>query len=110
MDIAIIGDEDAVLGFKLAGVKDAFVFDEQKQEQIIESCKESKIVIITENVFEKIKEKKLEKNLKGVIVEIPDKSGSKGLALQEISKLFETTIGVQLKKEDSKWKKEKLSK
>lgn len=98
MDIAIIGDEDAVLGFKLAGVIEGEVFEESKAEEIVEKYKEAKIFIATEDVAQCLREKKLDKLIKGVLIEIPDKKGSKGYAIREISKLFESAVGVQLKK------------
>ena len=38
-------------------------------------------------------------NNKSVVVELPDKSGSQGRAINKISKLFETAIGIKLKTE-----------
>lgn len=98
MDIAIIGDEDAVLGFKLAGVISGEVFDEAKAAEIVERYKDARILIATEDVARFLREKKLDKIIKGVLIEVPDKKGSKGYAIQEISKLFESAVGVQLKK------------
>lgn len=98
MDIAILGDADAVVGFKLAGVMHGEVFDEAKAGEIMEKYKEAKILVATENVAQYLREKKLNEKIQGVLIEIPDKTGSKGYAIQEISKLFESAVGVQLKK------------
>ena len=97
MEIAIIADEDTVLGFELAGVKDCIVFNESTIKQDMLTFREAKILILTEHVAGKIREKKLDKQYEGVIVEVPDKRGSTGDALKEISRLFEEAIGVKLK-------------
>lgn len=98
MDICILGDEDAVLGFKLAGVIEGEIFDESRAEEIVDKYKESKILIATEDVAQYLRENRLHKKIQGVLIEIPDKKGSKGYAIKEISKLFESAVGVQLKK------------
>ena len=97
MEISIIADNDAIIGFKLAGIKNSAVFNESTIKEDIIRFKESKILILTENVAKFVREQKLDKSFEGVIVEIPDKQGSSGLALQEISRLFEQAIGVKLK-------------
>ena len=99
MDIAVIADEDTLLGFKLAGVKNGEVFSEEKVNELVEKFKEAKILIITEKVAKFLREKKLMEKITSVIAEIPDKSGSTGHAFKEISKLFESAIGVQLKED-----------
>tara|TARA_Y100000310_G_scaffold314606_1_gene364138 strand:+ start:2593 stop:2892 length:300 start_codon:yes stop_codon:yes gene_type:complete len=97
MEIAIIGDKDAILGFKLAGIKDNAEFNEETIQEDISRFKEAKIIILTEDVAKYVRERKLDKNYQGVIVEVPNKKGSTGEALKEISRLFEQAIGVKLK-------------
>ena len=97
MEIAIIGDKDAVIGFKLAGIKDSAVFDENTIEDDIKKFSEAKILILTENVAKIVRDKNLDKYFQGVIVDVPNKSGSTGEALKEILRLFEQAIGVKLK-------------
>ena len=97
MEIAIIADKDAIIGFKLAGVKNSAVFDEKTIRQDIDKFKDTKILILTENAAKFVRENNIDKAFDGVIVEIPDKKGSTGHALQEISRLFEQAIGVKLK-------------
>ncbi|MDP7179908.1 MAG: V-type ATP synthase subunit F [Candidatus Woesearchaeota archaeon] len=97
MDIAIIADKDTIIGFKLAGVRNSAVFNEKTIKEDIIKFKESHILILTENIAKTVRENKLEKLIEGVIVEVPDKNGSTGLATNEISRLFEEAIGVKLK-------------
>lgn len=97
MEIAVIGDIDTVLGFKLARVRDAFIFDESTVEEIIEKTKDFKILVVTETAGAFIRSKKLDSKTHAVLVEVPDKHGSQGHALKNISRLFEDAIGVKLK-------------
>ena len=92
MDIMVLGDKDTVLGFKLAGIPGA-VYEESKE--LVKEVYDAKILIVTESIAQKLREKNLE--LDAVLAEIPDKTGSKGLALKNISRLFESAIGVKLK-------------
>ena len=50
MDIALIGDEDTVLGFKLVGVKKTVVFNEDTIREDLAGFKDAKVLIITEKV------------------------------------------------------------
>ncbi|MFH2028007.1 MAG: V-type ATP synthase subunit F [Nanoarchaeota archaeon] len=97
MEIAIIADKDTVLGFELAGVKNSAVFQEQSVKEDIERFKQAKILILTEQTAKYIRQNKLDKLVEGVIVDVPDKRGSTGEAMQELSRLFEEAIGVKLK-------------
>ena len=97
MDIAIIADKDTIIGFKLAGVRNSTIFNEKTIKEDVEKFKDAHILILTENIAKTVRENKLEKLIEGVIVEVPDKKGSTGLAINEISRLFEEAIGVKLK-------------
>jgi len=97
MDVITLADEDTVLGFNLAGVKHSIVFDQEKAKEQIAKCNSAKILIVTESIAKYLNDNNLRSHIKPVIVEVPDKSGSSGHALKEISKMFETAIGVKLK-------------
>lgn len=98
MDISIIADKDTLLGFELVGVKNGIVFNEENLREDLKKVKDSKILIVTEKVAEALRRQDL--NVQPTLAEIPDKSGSTGHALKEISKLFESAIGVALKEEN----------
>ncbi len=98
MDISIIADNDTLLGFELVGVKGGFVFNEDTLKEDLKKVQDSKILIVTEKVAQAIRKQDL--SIKPTLAEIPDKSGSTGHALKEISKLFESAIGVALKEEN----------
>lgn len=99
MSITLIGDDEAVLGFRLAGLTNTSVYDKSSIKDVLERYMDSKILILTEDVAERIKEEEkwfIEKFI-GVIIEIPTKKGSNGNAMKEISRLFENAIGVKIK-------------
>ena len=98
MSIALIGDDEAVLGFRLAGLTNTSVYDEDNIKSVLEKYMDSKILILTEDIAEHIKKEEWFINkFIGVIVEIPTKKGSTGSAMREISRLFENAIGVKIK-------------
>lgn len=97
-DIAIIADKDTLLGFKLVGLKRSFIFSEDTIKEDLNKINDAKVLIVTENVAMFIKSKSYK--VVPIMIEIPDKNGSNGHALSEISKLFETAIGVALKEEN----------
>lgn len=96
--IVVIGDHDLLLGLKLAGISKSFLFEEDKIEEIIDKVKEEKLIIVTEDVAGIIRTKNLDRKLSGVLIDIPNKEGSQGYALKQISKLFEEAIGIKVKK------------
>ncbi len=98
MTIALIGDDEAVLGFKLAGLTNAALFQENKLKETLENCLDAKILIVTDDVVMHVKKQEwFMDKFKGVLIEIPTKAGSTGSAMKEISRLFENAIGVKIK-------------
>lgn len=95
MKIAVIGDEDTIMGFKLAGITDSAVFSESGIKESLERFEDHDLIIMTEDVATYLRDNRIK--TKVVAVEVPDKTGSKGFALEQISKLFESAIGVKLK-------------
>ena len=100
MDIAIIADEDTLLGFQLAGVKQSLIFSEDGIKEQLQAVREAKILILTEKVAEYLRGNDLMEDVESVIAEIPDKEGSTGTALRNIGRLLEEAIGVRLKGEE----------
>lgn len=95
MDLMTIGDEDAVLGFQLAGVP-GIVFTEDTIKESLKTASQAKILILTEAVASYLRDNDL--TPKGIVIaEIPSKDGSSGAAMKNISRLLEEAIGVQLK-------------
>ena len=97
-DVGIIADKDTILGFKLVGVQKSIVYDENSLRENINELNNVKILVVTEDVASVIKSKNYK--VKPIMIEIPNKKGSTGHALSEISKLFESAIGVALKEEN----------
>ncbi len=90
--IAVIGDRETVIGFKLAGIKECFEFKEESLEEILNKIKEKKIVIINERIYEKLKERGIK--LENIIVTIPDKYGPMGIDL--LKDLTEKITGFEI--------------
>jgi len=96
--IAVLGDLDLVLGMKLSGANICIVYEKDSAAKQVEGVKDFEIVIMTEDVAADLKEKKLFREIHGSIVQVPDKSGSKGLAMKGVSKLFEDALGLKIEK------------
>lgn len=97
MDIAVLGDEDTVLGFKLAGVTEGTIYEASTVKETIDRYAGMRIIIMTEHVAEELRASGLMEHVKPVVAEIPGKQGSSGTALKNLGRLLEEAIGVQLK-------------
>lgn len=102
MKIAVLGDSDTVLGFRLAGVHEAYIFEEtpidierlrNKLRELIERG-DVGVILITERLAEKVEipDVKLP-----IILQVPDKSGSK-LGEKALREIVRRAIGVELKR------------
>ncbi|MFC1801294.1 V-type ATP synthase subunit F, partial [Nanoarchaeota archaeon] len=85
-----------VLGMKLAGANKCLLYESNEAEKFSEEVKKFDIIIMTESIAQELREKDLLKEVEGIIVRVPDKSGSKGLAMKEISQLFESALGLKI--------------
>ncbi len=100
MQIALIGDEDTINGFMLAGVKHSIKYREDKLEEDLKKFSEAKVLVFTEKVGEQLRKTGLIDKIENTYLEIPDKTGSSGQAMQKISNLFESAIGIALKENE----------
>ncbi len=104
MKISIVADFDTVTGFRIAGVREAFVVDspEDALEKIKHLIKKEDIgiVITTERILDKIRQQVAEllegKNFP-LIVEVPDKDGKIEKKVDPINELIKRAIGVEIK-------------
>ncbi len=100
--IAVAGEVDAVLGFRLAGVSDAFECGKENAEEVISrllSSQEIGIVIVSEETlaFLSAKTKKaLETATKPVAVIIPSRKTKKAGGSTALASLVKRAIGVDL--------------
>ncbi len=101
MKYAIIGDEDAVLGFGIVGVPGKVATDPDQAQRAFEAVLEDRqtgIVIITERVADMIRpliDKYTFKETFPLVVEIPDTKPRKK-PRPGIKELVNTAIGVKL--------------
>jgi len=107
--VAVIGDPDTAMGFRLAGVKTVHEYDSEPGEETARwvermAREDVAIILITERFAtetrtrEKIRELNAKK--KGVvpiILVIPDKQGPMEKGLDEIGRLIQRAVGVPVK-------------
>jgi V/A-type H+-transporting ATPase subunit F len=100
--IAIIGDTDTVVGFRLAGILNSNIpSDTSETRQALLTFSQDKnisIIIITEPLAEATREtiEELSERPYPVIVEIPDKTGSLEGKESPVRRLVKRAIGVEL--------------
>jgi vacuolar-type H+-ATPase subunit F/Vma7 len=107
--IAVIGDEDTVIGFGLAGIKHlSLIPDDLEDHEIKEAIKtyilnsEIGFVIITQKIAERVREDfekiKAEKALYPIFIELPDKTGELPERIDPIKVLIRRAIGMEIVK------------
>jgi len=103
MQIAVIADQDTVIGFKLAGVGLIYPVTsiEEARRALERLSKRDDIgtIIITERLADNLRDliKELYKKTSLIIVEIPDKYGPIEREVDPIRELIRTTLGVEIK-------------
>ncbi len=107
--IAIIGDSETAIGFKLAGVKEVYEYPTGGEDDVAHAldklAKEGfAIIIINERLAaeaknrEKIREINSKKrSVIPIIIEVPDKKGPLEKEVDEIGELIKRAVGVAVK-------------
>ncbi|NJE76791.1 V-type ATP synthase subunit F [Thermococcus sp. ES12] len=102
MKIAVLGDKDTALGFRLAGAHEVYSFDDtpldmerlrNKLKELVERD-DIGIILITERFVQKVE---LPEVTVPIILQVPDKSGSR-LGEEAIKEIVRRAIGVELKR------------
>jgi len=101
-EVVVIGDEDTVTGFRLAGIRNTLVHEEASKTEayiwrVLE--KDVGVVIITERVAEQVRDlldriRREKARVKPVFVEIPDKRGPMGE--DRLRELVRRIIGTEI--------------
>jgi len=102
MKIAVLGDKDTALGFKLAGAHEVYSFEDTplEMERLRNKLKELVergdvgIILITERFAQRVE---IPEVTLPIILQVPDKSGSK-LGEEAIKEIVRRAIGVELKR------------
>lgn len=100
--IAIIGDMDTVVGFRLAGIPKAVSPPDQitARKALLDftSDTEVSLIVITEQIAEQLREtiEEISERPYPVIVEIPDKRGQLEEKTSPLQRLVKRAIGVEL--------------
>lgn len=104
MKIAGLLDKDTAIGFKLAGIRDIYISNndtQKKWDEIIERD-DIGIILITEKIANEIKTKLNDFRLRNtipIILEIPDKNGRLIDHIDYISSLIKKAVGVEIIKD-----------
>ena len=99
MKIAVVGDLDMTMGFRLAGLED--VYEVKNAEDALNTIRELDnrgdigLIITTERLGEEIRDSI--SNLKKFIVEVPDKNGAIIREHDPVKTLVRKAVGVELK-------------
>jgi V/A-type H+-transporting ATPase subunit F len=102
MKIAVLGDRDTALGFKLAGAHEVYSFDttpleverlKNKVDELV-GREDIGIILITEGLAQKIE---LPDVTFPIILQVPDKSGT-NYGEESIKEIVRRAIGVELKR------------
>lgn len=106
MEIALIGDIHTVLGFRLAGIRKAFLIDEIKRQNKKETIKGLfddgiGILLVTEKVYQELGHEledanRFKKGLMPIILEIPDSSGPLADKIDPMRELIKRTVGFEI--------------
>lgn len=101
MKFFVIGDEDTVLGFSLAGIDGEVVHDEEEAKASLEKAFQMEglgIIIITERIADKIRslvDQYVYKTTFPLIIEIPDRLGPVG-ERKSIKELVQEAVGIHI--------------
>jgi len=98
-NIAVIGEREIILGFRLIGIEDSFIVDEDKGvEKVTDVYKSGKysVIMISQNLRKKMDVKllsKLESSTKPVVVFIPLPGSEEE---ESIAQLAKRVLGVDI--------------
>lgn len=106
MEIAVIGDIHTVHGFRLAGIKKAFIADEIKGKTAREEIKNLfnggiGILVVTERGYQELKDEveeadKFKKGIMPIILQIPDAKGPLSDKIDPMRALIKRTVGFEI--------------
>jgi len=103
MKIAVLCDSDTAVGFRLAGVHESFVPNENEKDIWNKICERDDIGIlfitekIADNLGKYLREFRVSHDTP-IIVEIPDKKGRMKDHVDFISQLIKKAVGVEIEK------------
>lgn len=103
MKIAIIGEKDAILGFKPSGIEIHPVTDSKEVKERLKSLAQDRdygTIYITESLSSQIKDLVAELSKFSNIVVIPAKGETLGLARERLKKISEKALGTDILKEE----------
>lgn len=104
MKLAALCDNDTAIGFRLAGLKDVYVAEENNEKELwfkLTDRDDIGIIFITEKLAESLdkylKDFRIRNNIP-VVVEIPDKHGRREKHVDFVSHLIKKAVGIEISK------------
>ncbi|MCS4542088.1 MAG: V-type ATP synthase subunit F [Euryarchaeota archaeon] len=103
--VAVIGDQDTIVGFRLAGIKETYeVGSAEEAAKNLKSLfqrKDINIIVITERIAEQLRKmiddfEAKKEEVVPIIVEIPDKKGPMRREVTPLQKLVKRAIGIEI--------------
>lgn len=106
MEIALIGERHTVHGFRLAGIRRAFLIDEARKGDMRALLRELfsgefALMLITERVAEELGDlleeaTRFKKGIMPIVIEIPDSGGPLATRPDPIRALIKKTVGFEI--------------
>jgi vacuolar-type H+-ATPase subunit F/Vma7 len=84
--IAVLGDRETVLGFRMAGIRDCYETTPGNLKENLERVKGKRVIVINERLF-----REMENDKGRVYIPVPDKFGQ--IEVGEIKRMVREIIG-----------------
>jgi V/A-type H+-transporting ATPase subunit F len=104
LKLAAFCDKDTAMGFRLAGLKDIYIPNNENEKEIwlnLVDRDDIGVIFITEDISNKIeaylKDFRIRNNIP-IIVEIPDKHGRREDHIDFVSHLIKKAVGIEVSK------------
>ena len=101
-NMAVIGDRATATGFRLAGIREVYAYEDKTAEKKLAELLEREtlgLIIINESLLQKFDwrmKKRLEKLAKPVVIAVPDRLGTKVEEAESLRSLVRRALGVDL--------------
>ena len=101
-NIAVIGDRATATGFRLAGIREVYAYEDKTAEKKLAELLEREnlgLIIVNETLLQKFDwrmKKRIERIAKPVIIIVPDHSGTVVEEAESLRSLVRRALGVDL--------------
>lgn len=101
-NLAVIGDRATATGFRLAGIREVYVYEDKTAEKKLAELLDREnlgLIILNESLLQKFDwriKKRLEKIAKPAVITVPDRLGTKIEEAESLRALIRRALGVDL--------------